>query len=645
VDNELRSEHERVAFADRTAAVSGLESTGLESTGLAVTNETLIDVILAAISGIALGLSIFVILFALILFIGSYVYEKKTPWETKAYLMIFVSTCIVLILSAALSLQEIYEPRSLEQIKGMVGSLSRSEYAWSALVLFAFITFCASMSLFLIGPYELAQRILELTPTPKQHIDSPKHLKIQTDIPARLDRLPWGAFHTFVAVALGITWILNGLEVTLAGALSNALWESPILQLSGPIQVGIAHSAYVAGLVIGSLFFGWLTDRLGRKKLFFVTLIIYLLFTALTGASWNFGSLTLFRFLTGTGIGGEYAAINSTIQELIPAKYRGRTDLLISGTFWIGAVIGALGSTVLLNPAIINPEYGWRVAFGIGAVLALIVLRIRRKIPESPRWLMTHDRIEEAEAIVAGIEDKFKGQLDTTQLLPRVQLIGRTSTPLREVIHTVFWVYPGRAFVSFALMAAQALVYNAIFFTNALVLTHFFHIPLSSVGWYLLPFAIGNFLGPLFLGPLFDNIGRKRMISGTYLISGIFLAISAYLFIIGYPAAILSFAWMITFFVASAAASAAYLTAGELFPLEIRALAIAFFFAIGTGIGGVAAPWLFSALAAGEAANLFSGYLVLAGIMILAAVIELVWGVAAERKPLETVARPLTFVE
>jgi len=637
VDKECWTIHER---AGGTAAASRI----VQAVAV-MTSNILVELLLGAISGVALGVSIFVFVFALIMFIGSYVYEKTTPWETKAYLITFACTCVILILTSAFSLREIYEPRSFQEIKEMVRSVWQSEYAWSALVLSASSVFFASMFLFLIGPYELAQRILRLVPATKQKAYRPDYLKIQTDIPERLDRLPWGAFHTFVAVSLGVTWILNGLEVTLAGALSTALWESPILKLSSPIQVGIAHSAYVAGLVIGSLFFGWLTDRLGRKRLFFVTLIIYLLFTALTGLSWNFESLTIFRFLTGMGIGGEYAAINSTIQELIPARFRGRTDLLISGTFWIGAAIGAIGSTVFLNPIIINPEVGWRVAFGIGALLALIVLRIRRTIPESPRWLMTHGRIEEAEAIVAQIEEKFKGQLDSTQSFARIQLIGRTSTPLLEVFQTVFWVYPGRALVSFALMAAQALIYNAIFFTYALVLTHFFNIPLSAVGWYFLPFAIGNFLGPLLLGPLFDTVGRRLMISFTYAMSGVLLAISAYLFIKGFSAITLSFAWMITFFFASAAASSAYLTAGEIFPLEIRALAIAFFFAIGTAIGGVVSPSLFAALATGEAANLYSGYLVLAMAMISAALIELLWGVAAERKPLETVARPLTFVE
>jgi MFS family permease len=400
----------------------------------------------------------------------------------------------------------------------------------------------------------------------------------------------------------------------------------------------------LAGLVLGALFFGWLTDRLGRKRLFIITLLVYLVSTAFTGLSWNIDSLTLFRFFTGTGIGGEYAAINSTIQELIPARFRGRTDLLISSTFWIGAAIGAVGSTVLLDPTLIDPELGWRVAFLIGALLALVVLFVRPGIPESPRWLMTHNRVDEAEAIVADIEERFRGHFDINEQLQRVQLIGRSGTSLVDVVKTIFQVYPGRALVCFSLMAAQALVYNAIFFTHAPVLAHFFDIPLSSVGWYFLPFAAGNFLGPVLLGPLFDKLGRKRMISGTYLISGVLLAVSAYLFKISVVSALtLSLAWMVTFFFASAAASAAYLTAGEIFPLEIRAIAIAFFFAVGTSLA-VVSPFVFTALATGESTNLFKGYLVLSIAMSLAAFIELLWGVNAERKPLETVAPPLTLV-
>jgi MFS family permease len=610
-------------------------------------DKEIVDLILGSTSGVALGALLFFAFLSLIIFITSYVYENKIAWETKVYLSLFACTCVVLVLLSAVSFLVMYKPLSFEEASGAIRSLWGAKSSRLAALLSSLVVWCASMILFLVGPFETAQRIrLQLAPTPKQPVDTSNNLVVETDIPARLDRLPWGSFHTLVAVGLGVTWILNGLEVTLAGNLSPALEESPILSLSSH-DVFLANSTYICGLVLGSLFFGWLTDRLGRKKLFFITLLVYLLSTALTASSWDFASLALFRFVTGMGIGGEYAAINSTIQELIPARFRGRTDLLISGTFWIGAAIGALGSTVLLDPTIINPEVGWRVAFLIGAALAIIVLGVRRAIPESPRWLMTHNRVDEAEAIVASIEDKFRGQFDATERQPYVHLIGRTRTPLVEVVQTVFQVYPGRAVVSFSLMAAQALVYNAIFFTHALMLKHFFCIPSSTVGWYFLFFAAGNFLGPLMLGRLFDTFGRRWMIAATYAISGVLLAISGYLFMIDVVSALTqSLAWMVTFFFASAASSAAYLTAGEIFPLEIRALAIAFFFAVGTGIGGVTSQLLFAVLIdEGRASIYYSGYLVLSTAMIAAALIELLWGVPAERKPLEDVARPLTFVK
>src|SRR5215213_2691023 len=241
---------------------------------------------------------------------------------------------------------------------------------------------------------------------------------VETDIPARLDRLPWGRFHNIVIVALGITWILDGLEVTLAGALAGALKASPTSQFSN-IDLGLAGTSYLVGAVGGALFFGWLTDRLGRKRLFFITLFVYLVATAATAFSWNIWSYCLFRFLTGAGIGGEYTAINSTIQELIPARVRGWTDLIINGSFWIGAAIGAAGSVVLLDPAHFAPDTGWRIAFFIGAALGLVILLMRMWIPESPRWLMTHGRAAEAEAIVEGIEDSFLAQGRAGVLLQR----------------------------------------------------------------------------------------------------------------------------------------------------------------------------------------------------------------------------------
>ena len=471
---------------------------------------------------------------------------------------------------------------------------------------------------------------------------------VETDIPARLDRLPWGRFHTLVVVALGITWILDGLEVTLAGTVAGALKASPILRFSNA-DVGLAASAYLAGAVLGALFFGWLTDRLGRKKLFFITLVVYLVATAATAFSWNLWSFALCRFFTGAGIGGEYAAINSTIQELVPARVRGWTDLVINGSFWIGAAMGALGAVVLLDPKIIDPELGWRAAFLIGALLALVIFFMRLWLPESPRWLMTHGRAAEAEAIVAGIENGLRAQGHTIPAgpLPRVRLRARSHTPLREVAHTLFHFHRSRTAVGLSLMAAQAFFYNAIFFTYALVLTDFYGIPAEKVGWYILPFAAGNVLGPLLLGRLFDTIGRKPMITFTYIMSGVLLAASGYLFVQGVlTAETQTIVWMVIFFFASAAASSAYLTVSETFPLELRALAIAFFYAIGTGIGGVAGPWLFGWLVdTGSRPSLLAGYLFGAALMIIAAFIALRWGVAAERRSLEDVARPLAFVD
>jgi MFS family permease len=468
---------------------------------------------------------------------------------------------------------------------------------------------------------------------------------IETDIPARLDALPFGAFHLRVIVALGITWILDGLEVTLAGALAGELKQGAALGLSNA-QVGVAGSCYLAGAVLGAFFFGWLTDRLGRKKLFTITLAVYLLATAATGASWNAWSFAAFRFLTGAGIGGEYTAINSTIQELIPARFRGWTDLLINGSFWVGAAIGAGGSLVLLNPAFINPALGWRLAFLIGATIGLAILIMRLWIPESPRWLVTHGRPQQAEAAMRSIEAQFI-RSGVSPARPKVRLRMRTHTPLTEVARTLFATYRQRTLVCLSLMAAQAFFYNAIFFTYALILTDFYHTPADRIGWYILPFAAGNVLGPILLGHLFDTVGRKPMIAATYALSGVLLAVTADLFSHDLLSAqTLTLAWMVVFFFASAAASSAYLTVSEVFPLEIRALAIAFFYAIGTGIGGVAGPLLLGMLiSTGSRGSVAIGYFVGAALMIGAAAVEALWGVAAERKPLEQVARPLAFVE
>ena len=466
---------------------------------------------------------------------------------------------------------------------------------------------------------------------------------IETRVPARLDALAWSRFHWLVVLTLGITWVLDGLEVTLAGAVSAALRASPQLQFD-ETQIGAAASAYLAGAVLGALYFGWLTDRLGRKRLFFVTLGIYLLATAATAFSWDFASFAVFRFLTGAGIGGEYAAINSAIQELIPARYRGRTDLAINGSFWLGAVIASSTSHLLLEPGRLPDDMGWRAAFGVGAALGLIVIFWRRYLPESPRWLLLHDRVEEAETIVSAIE-RQGARVHEPQTVWRFQSSGHVG--IVALARTLFRLYPQRAALGLTLMAAQAFFYNAIFFTYALVLDRFFAVPAQDVGLYLIPFAIGNFVGPLVLGPWFDRWSRRGMITLTYAVSGVLLGITAALFHAHMLTAVtLTVAFAIVFFFASAAASSAYLTVSESFPLEVRALAIALFYALGTGLGGVAAPWFFGALVqTGSVTSVVIGYVVGAVLMLLAAVVAYHWGVAAERKALEHVARPLSSVD
>jgi MFS family permease len=470
---------------------------------------------------------------------------------------------------------------------------------------------------------------------------------VETSIPYRLDALRWSGFHTRVVLALGITWILDGLEVTLAGALSGALKESPVMHFSN-FEVGFANSCYLAGAVLGAVGFGWLTDRIGRKKLFFITLGLYLTATAATALSWSVASYALFRFLTGAGIGGEYTAINSTIQELVPARYRGWTDLLINGSFWIGAALGAVSAIVLLDPNWIGIDHGWRLAYLTGAGLGLVVFVMRMWIPESPRWLITHGRPDQANAIMRDIESMAGAGGDTPhQTWPKIKLRMRDHTPLREVAHTLFTVYRQRSLVGLTLMVAQAFFYNAIFFTVALVLSDFYGIEASQIGWYILPFAAGNFLGPLVLGRLFDTWGRRPMITLTYGLSGVLLAVSGYLFMIGVlDARTQTIAWMVIFFCASPAASAAYLTVSETFPLEVRALAIALFYAVGTAIGGVAGPAVFGALIdTGSRGSVFAGYLLGATLMLAASAVAWRYCIAAERRTLESIARPLASVE
>jgi MFS family permease len=486
---------------------------------------------------------------------------------------------------------------------------------------------------------------------------------ISSYVPARLDRLPWSRWHWLIVGALGATWILDGLEVTLAGSLGGILTRQETLGLTDT-QVGASATCYLAGAVLGALFFGYATDRLGRKKLFFVTVTVYLVATALSALSWNFTSYAIFRALTGAGIGGEYAAINSAIDELVPARVRGRVDLMINGSYWIGAALGAGATLVLLDSHRFPIWLGWRLAFGIGATIGLVVIFFRQWIPESPRWLMIHGRDEEAETIVGEVERKIRGSQwssgveeswsdasvprSITPSLPHsltpTRVRTRTYTPWHEIWNAIVHEHRRRSFLGFVLMLTQAFFYNAIFFTYALVLMRFYDVPEKNVGAYLLPFALGNVLGPMLLGHLFDTIGRKKMITATYALAGVLLAVTGWLFHAGLlTAQTQTLAWTIIFFIASAAASSAYLTVSEIFPLEIRALAIAIFYAIGTLAGGVGAPFLFGwIIGTGSNTALFVGYLIGAALMIFGAVIEAWIGVPAERRSLEHIAAPLS---
>ena len=477
---------------------------------------------------------------------------------------------------------------------------------------------------------------------------------VESYIPARMDRLPWARWHWLVVAALGITWILDGLEVTIVGAIAGvlALPESG-LNLTGS-QVGLAGGIYIAGAVTGALFFSYLTDKFGRKKLFLITLALYLTASVLTGFTWNFWSFAVMRFLTGAGIGGEYSAIYSAVDELIPARVRGHVALFISGSYWIGTMMGSALSVVLLNPAVIDQFYGWRIAFWLGGVLGIGVLLIRRYVPESPRWLVTHARNEEAEETVGQIENDVRSQ--TGQDLPPVRedpihIEQRESIGFGIIARAMFQMYPKRTVLGLTLMSSQAFLYNAVFFTYALILTDFYGIAPGSVGYFIFPFAVGNVLGPWLLGRLFDTVGRVPMISGCYLIAGVLMAVTGYLFAQDVLSAVTqTILWCVVFFFASAAASAAYLTVSEVFPMEIRAMAIAHFYAIGTAIGGITGPILFGRLIDAAAATDDRGYLLIAyligaGFMVVAAIVELILGVRAEGKSLESVATPLTAIE
>lgn len=468
---------------------------------------------------------------------------------------------------------------------------------------------------------------------------------IESHVPARLDRLPWSRWHWLIVCALGATWILDGLEVTLAGSLAGILTRAQTLGLTDA-EVGASATCYLGGAVLGAIVFGYGTDRLGRKKLFFITVALYLTATALTAFSWNFASYAFFRALTGAGIGGEYAAINSAIDELIPARVRGRVALMINGSYWIGAALGSAATLVLLNPALVPVEYGWRLAFGIGALLGLVVIFFRQWIPESPRWLMIHGRNEEAERLVDRVEEAVRshGLTLPPHETPPTRIRTRTHTPWREIWNTIAHEHRRRSLLGFVLMLAQAFFYNAIFFTYGLVLMRFYGVAAERVGTYLLPFALGNVLGPFVIGHFFDTIGRKKMIAGTYALSGLLLALTGWLFNEGWlTAQTQTLAWTVIFFVASAAASSAYLTVSEIFPLEVRAIAIAIFYAVGTLAGGVGAPVLFGwIIGTGSRGGLSIAYLVGAVLMVGAALIEAWIGVSAEGKSLESVATPLS---
>jgi MFS family permease len=460
--------------------------------------------------------------------------------------------------------------------------------------------------------------------------------RIETDLPGRLDRLPWSRWHWKVVIALGVTWVLDGLEVTLVGAVASVLGETDTLHLSER-EIGAAASAYLFGAIAGALIFGRLTDSLGRKKLFLVTLGVYLTATLLTALSFNFWSFALFRALTGAGIGGEYAAINSAIDELLPARVRGRADLAINGTYWLGTAIGAASTLVLLDPDLIPHRIGWRLTFGLGALLGGSILIIRKHLPESPRWLLLHGRVPEAQAAVEEIERHVAESVELPPAPPPKPLIVKGTVGFGPIAHVLLQKHRKRTILGLSLMIAQAFAYNAIFFTYALVLARFYQIPGDKVGLYLLPFAAGNLLGPLVLGHLFDSIGRRKMIAITYGVSGILLAITGLLFERGLLTATTQTAlWSGVFFVASAAASSAYLTVSELFPVELRGMAIALFYAVGTAAGGLAAPAIFGALIqTGSRARVMDGYLFGAALMIAAALVAAILGVDAEGKSLE----------
>src|SRR3984885_9862825 len=468
---------------------------------------------------------------------------------------------------------------------------------------------------------------------------------VRTDIPFRLDRLPWSRFHLLVVIGLGITWILDGLEVTIVGSLGPAVQSAHTLSLSSA-NLGAIASFYVVGAVIGALVFGWITDRFGRRLVFYVTLIVYLAGVMLSAFAWDFLSFACFRMLTGLGIGGEYAAVNSAIDELIPAKYRGRIDLIVNGSFWLGAAAGAAVTPLLLDQSLFSVDVGWRLGFGIGGVRGRSILVLRRFVPESPRWLVTPCRADEADQTVKKIEQDVAAS--TGRKLPPAEgsltVHPRKSFGLGMIFASMLRKYRTRSILALTLMVAQSFLYNSVFFSYGLILSHFYHVPEQHIGYYLLPLALGNFCGPLLLGTLFDTIGRRKMITGTFAVSGVLLLATAFLFGAGFLTEVTqTAAWLVIFFFASAAASSAYLTASEIFPLETRALAIACFYALGTAIGGSTSPLLFGWLIeSGSAWRVSAGYALAAALLLIAAGTELVLGIDAEGKSLESIADPLS---
>jgi len=472
---------------------------------------------------------------------------------------------------------------------------------------------------------------------------------IETNIPARLDRLPWSRWHWKILVGLGTVWILDGLEVTIVGSIAGAISaKGSGINISAADVAGMAASMYVAGACAGALLFGRLTDIFGRKRLFMVTLGVYLAATVATAFSWTPVFFFACRFVTGMGIGGEYSAINSAIDELIPARHRGRIDIVINGTYWAGAAAGALLSVAALH--IFSAFFDWRVCFALGFVLGLAILIVRRHVPESPRWLFIHGREREAEAITREIERQVAQSTGEALEEPdpddTITVHQRKSIGLMEISSAIVRTYPKRTVLGLALFVGQAFLYNSILFGYATLLATFFHVSKADAPFYLVAFAGGNLLGPIILGRLFDTVGRVPMIAGTYILSGVLLLITGYLFdqhVL--TAGTLTLAWCVVFFFASAGVSAAYLTVSEVFPMETRALAIAVFYAVGTGIGGIIGPQLFGPLVAkNHTGPVFEALALGAGLMILGGIAEILFGVKAERRRLEGIARPLTAV-